>query len=360
MADDIQAFERDYWAPDREEVLNRMRNPQQQQQTLQNQVQPFQDPGQQGGQVQQQGAWQSGGQDPQKIPAQQGGGGPFDRNAFRDSWMGSGVNTVQGMNDWLQSSGWGSRGVTAGGSKGDQLFLPSGEIIDGILAAGLGGGVAGPQWTGRGSMINGQYVPQGGSASGSNASGASSGSSFSSSTSGYNTGDPRYNQLMDLLIKRSQQSLAVNRNDPTIRAQADPYAANVERARRDYVADAAEDAGPVANIRGEKRLASERAGQASGLFESQLIGREILARRDEISQALQQWGGMLSQEQQLALQKELSYLDDATRRYGIDTQARTAADQIGLGYGQLGLDRDRLGLDIGRAEADNWWRSQQF
>lgn len=130
----------------------------------------------------------------------------------------------------------------------------------------------------------------------------------------------QYQDLLDQLVARSKQSLAVNRNDPTIRAQADPYSANVERSSRNYLADMAEKAGPNANLQGEARMAAERSGQASGLFESQLIGRELDSRRTEIQNALSQMGSMLTSQQQMALQKELALINDSTQRLGIQSQ----------------------------------------
>jgi hypothetical protein len=120
--------------------------------------------------------------------------------------------------------------------------------------------------------------------------------------------------LMAQLMARAQQGLAVNREDPNVRAQADAYAANEERQRRQYLTRAAEEMGgrPV-NLRGEERLASERAGQRSGAFEAELIGREIGARRDEIAQALALWGNRLSDEQRQGLERELAQLNDRAR-----------------------------------------------
>ena len=158
-------------------------------------------------------------------------------------------------------------------------------------------------------------------------------------------------ELYDMLMKRAKQGTVIDRNDPNLRQQIDPYTAQVERQRRDYLADTAERAGPNANMQGEARVSGERAGQASGLFEATLIGKELTSRRDEIKHALDSLRGQLSQEQQLALQKELAGLEDATRRYGIDADAKTAAGQLGLGYGNLGLGQDQLGLDYNKY---NW------
>lgn len=74
----------------------------------------------------------------------------WDRTAFRDAWMSSGVQNVPDMQNWLKTTGWGKHVGTAG-SKGDVMQLPSGENIDAVLAAGLGGNRGGPQWTGKGS-----------------------------------------------------------------------------------------------------------------------------------------------------------------------------------------------------------------
>lgn len=149
-------------------------------------------------------------------------------------------------------------------------------------------------------------------------------------------------ELYDMLMARAKQGTRIDRNDPNIRQQVDPYTAQVERQRRNYLADAAESLGPLANIRGEARVSSERAGQASGLFEGQIIGRELQSRRDEITHALDSLRGQLSAEQQTELQKELGYLEDATRRYGINSDANTAAGQLGLGRDKLNLDYSDL------------------
>lgn len=128
-------------------------------------------------------------------------------------------------------------------------------------------------------------------------------------------------QLIEQLTKRAQQGLAIDRNDPNIRVQADAYSANEERARRNYLADIAEQAGPLANLRGEQRLAAERVGQRTGSFEAELIGRELVAKRTEISDALESMRGMLTTGQEMSLRKELALMDDAIKRLQIKNQS---------------------------------------
>src|SRR5262245_3760276 len=87
---------------------------------------------------------------------------PWDRTKFRDAWMSSGVRNVNDMNSWLQKSGWGNQ-VNVGGSKGDKMYLPGGDVIDAVYAAGAGGNKAGPMWTGAGNWMQGgnQQMPGG-------------------------------------------------------------------------------------------------------------------------------------------------------------------------------------------------------
>lgn len=237
-------------------------------------------------------------------------------------------------------------GVKTGGRYGDTLILPDGRVIDAIEDVGGrngGGWIDTSQADGvsRGSQAIGQR--SGGIGGGSSRSGGSSvGSTVASSST---TQDQALRQaLIDQLTKRSQQSLAVDRNDPTLRAQADPYTAQIERQRRNYLADMAESQGPLANLQGEARLSQERAGQASGLFEAQLIGREIESRRQEISEALQSLQGLLTTGQEMSLRKELAQLDDATKRLGLNQQ-------------NAQFDKN-LGFDIGRADMDFFLRGQ--
>lgn len=144
--------------------------------------------------------------------------------------------------------------------------------------------------------------------------------------------------LFKMLMERANQGTAVSRNDPNVRAQVDPVVAQQERASRNYLDDVAERSGPLANLQGERRLAAERSGQAAGAFESEVIGREIAARRDEIMQALQLYGSRLSTEQQLELQRELGQLNASLQREGFGIQR----DELGLRRDQMGLANDQF------------------
>lgn len=155
----------------------------------------------------------------------------------------------------------------------------------------------------------------------------------------------RKNTLYDTLLSRANQSLTVDPNDPNIRQQTDAYAANEERAKRNYLADVAEKDGPNANIRGETRMANERVGQRTGTFASQLVGQELTARRAEIQHALDTEGAMLTEDQRLALQEKLAMFDNALKQQGLGLQEKS-----------LGLQEKGLNNDMTRALLQN----QQF
>lgn len=218
-------------------------------------------------------------------------------------------------------------GLRTTGTRGDKIVMPDGRIIDAVMGAATGQNA--PGWidtsVAGGVSRGSQGAPVRSQRSGGTSSNVTGGGTgFAYGTSG------QRDDLFNALLSRSKQSLNINPTDANIRTQADPYTAQVEREKRNYLADVAERQGPLANIQGEARLASERAGQASGLFESQLVGREMQARRDEIAQALASMQGMLSQEQQLALQRELAQLDAAIRNRQISSGNEQFLGSLGL------------------------------
>lgn len=283
--------------------------------------------------------------------------GTYDRNAFRDAWMGGGqghstADLATFVNQHQGDFGAGVR-ILPGG-KGDRIMLPDGSLIDAVIGAGNGTNQAG--WTGDPSQMGGGVPPAGVGTGGQlppnvrfgdNPNGAGGGS-----------GNPNMDSLLAELQARANQSLNINAaTDPNIRQQADPYAANLERQRRQYLNSLAESQGANANLTNEARLTAEQTGQQAGQYEGGLVGNEIQARRQEIQDALSQMGGLLNSQQQMALQKELADLNAATQRYGIDTQARTSANMLSNDWQKALLQNDqfnnRLGLDA-ENDYNNW------
>ena len=121
------------------------------------------------------------------------------------------------------------------------------------------------------------------------------------------------NEFVRLLMERAQRG-PVDRRDADVRAQADAYGAQQTRASRNYLSDLAErEGGAPVNLRGEERMAAERAGQASGAFEAEIIGRLNAQRRDELLQYMQMWGNQLSNDQRVSIERELANLTDRAR-----------------------------------------------
>jgi len=143
--------------------------------------------------------------------------------------------------------------------------------------------------------------------------------------------------LFQQLMARARQGTSVDSNDPNIRQQVDPYVAQQTRAARNVIADSAEAGGPYGNNRGEARMATERAGQNAGLFESEIIGREIAAKREEVSQALQLAGQMGNASAARELQQQLALLDDQARN--ADRSQNYSLAQQGYGIQRLGMDQ---------------------
>jgi hypothetical protein len=132
-------------------------------------------------------------------------------------------------------------------------------------------------------------------------------------------------QFMSILMQRAGRSQNVNRNDPLVRQQVDPAAAQMERASRNAFDSIAEKAGPLANLTGERRMMAERSGQAAGQLEAEVIGRIQTQRAQEIEQALTLWGSRLSDEQRMTLERELALLNDRRAAAGQDIQREALA-----------------------------------
>lgn len=174
------------------------------------------------------------------------------------------------------------------------------------------------------------------------------------------------------LLQRATQGTKVDMNDPALRQQSDAFRAQAVRAARELQADQAVAAGPTGSqfARGQQRATGERAAQAVGSFEAQLVGRELQNRRDEIQQALSALGANIENDQRRALEKQLAELNAAIQRHGIDTGAATADKELALkdklGMGGLNVDLMRsllqnqqfgneLGLNIADREA--YWNN---
>lgn len=149
-------------------------------------------------------------------------------------------------------------------------------------------------------------------------------------------------------LARATQPITVDKNDPAFRQQADSYAAAIERQKRNYLQDQAEQMAPGSTgaMRGQERMASERAGQQIGTFEAQLVGNELRQKRQEVDDALKGLYGMVTADQQMALQQRAMELDAELKKLGIGSTEKVAGQELSLkdklGTGALNLDLMRL------------------
>jgi hypothetical protein len=249
---------------------------------------------------------------------------PRDQQDFQ-YWVDH-INQSGGLANGYANTGgsgtWAQRMASANGGVGD--YRTGGTPIQGGTMPGAGGAPPAGGFTvnSGGGLYN------------------SGGSNTPTDTS--SKSDALYQQLLD----RSKQSLAVNSSDPALKGQIDANSAATDRASRNYLADLAEKAGPLANLQGEQRLTAEQAGQSEGAFASGLVGNEIAARRTEIQNALTQMGAQLSDEQKNQLTQQLAQLDAASKKYAVDAQSATSAANTGLGYAQLGNNASQFAANL--------------
>ncbi len=178
-------------------------------------------------------------------------------------------------------------------------------------------------------------------------------------------------------LAQATQGTAVGRDDPAVRAQSEAFRYNTEREKNAYLDDQAErlsaqGLGQSGAMDQERRYASERAGQSAGAFESQLVARELENRRAEIKDALTNLRGVISGDQAMALQRELSELDAALKREGLAQSGSLGSQELSLkdrlGTGALNIDLMRAllqnqqfgtdaGIRIGDLESNAYLRS---
>jgi hypothetical protein len=267
---------------------------------------------------------------------QQKGIAPRDQQDFQ-YWTDK-INQSGGLANGYQNTGgsgtWAQRMASANGGVGD--YRTGGTPIQGGTMPGAGGAPGQTSAFGDGfGIVNG-------------------GGTNTPTTPGV-TGDPNQTQsksdaLYADLLARSQQGLGVTANDPALKGQIDANSAATDRASRNYLADLAEKAGPLANLQGEQRLTAEQAGQSEGGFAASLVGNEIAARRTDIQNALTQEGAMLSDQQKNQLTAQLAQLDAASKKYAVDAQSASSKYNTdassGLGYAQLGNNASQFAANL--------------
>jgi hypothetical protein len=276
---------------------------------------------------------------PVTSPAQAPAPSPFNYEAARDSWM-----SGQYGKDEAGAARWaGDYGIQYGG--GDTINLPNGGGLIDILGNFRSGQNVSNNWTpagNNGPNPNGAAIGAGGMPG---ATGASPGGSDFTS------------QIRALLMSRlGELGKPVSEDDPAIAGQIASQDRSIERERQARRAAMAERAAAQGLLQGgassgafDAEVASgyEDAGQRKSDVRSQLMGRELESRRQQLSQLLAMAMQSGDAESARGLQMAIAQMDNALRGRSLDFQQGQWADQFGR---QLGRDREddfRYRADLG-------------
>lgn len=214
----------------------------------------------------------------------------------------------------------------------------------------------------------GAWSSSGAGGAGGGAGSGSSASSFTTQTTPFEQMNPdwaHYQQspqdstLYDMLMGKANQSLKVDPNDPIIANQVNAYRAEQDRGVKNYLSSAAEKGGPNNNMDAAARSANEKAGQATSGMQAQLMQNELNSRRQEIQQALQEQGSLLSQQDQIALQRELGLINSSIQKWGMGNQNQQYYAGLNLGQQQLNSQNDQFASNFGLNSTNqaNYWDS---
>lgn len=188
----------------------------------------------------------------------------------------------------------------------------AGGALDLIKRAGGGGGGVGAPGGLGGAYVPGQGVPGQGTVFGANNPLTGQVNDLESTLAGIYSGTAPIENNPSLQIDPT--------GDKVIQSQLQPFAAEQQLGIRNTLAQLAEN-NPNSPLAAETMALGEKAGLNTAAYEGQLLQNELAARRQEIQQALQSKQGLLTQEQQMQLQEELSQIANAQQAYQYDTSA---------------------------------------
>jgi hypothetical protein len=279
--------------------------------------------------------------------------GPKSRNENASSWLnwihsaygdsasrgGGFADTNQDLNSVVDryNRETGSQAKFMGGPSGDRVDFGNGaeDVKTGEGQLWFNYGPGGPP---------GQK-PGAGSGGGGGGGGSYSGGGGTGSGGYLNDRGGKSNALYDLLMKRATQSTQVDPNDPIIKGQTDAYDAQGQQARRNFLAASAEKEGPYGNAASESRRSAEELGKSTGAFQAQAMQHELDARRREIEGALSGAQGLLTDEQRISLQEELSKMQMNQQNDQFGRSLAQGQSQFNANLGQRGYEFDTSRYD---------------
>lgn len=187
---------------------------------------------------------------------------------------------------------------------------------------------------------------------------------YTSTSTFSKTGDPGVNQLLAILLGRANQSLSIDPNtDSIIGPQLTAARAQGDRVARNQYNDAVEAGSPYSSGAANTMATqlAEKNAQGVNSLQTQLVSNELASRRAEVQNALSEMGGLLTSQDQLALQKELGILDAAIRQQQVGNQ--NSQFYAGLNQNQnqfqqsLNSQNDQFALnyDLNSTTLANYW-----
>jgi hypothetical protein len=241
----------------------------------------------------------------------------FHYESARDAWMGGPyARTEEGARQWA-----GEYGINYGG--GDVIDLPNGGGLIDILGNFKSG-----------QNVTGTWTPAGGN--GPNAGGAGIGAGAAGSAG---SGNAFTDQVRQLLLSQLQtMSQPVSMDDPAIAGEIQSQDRMIERERQQRRAAMAERAAANGLLQGGASSGAFDADVASGYEDaagrksdvrSQLFGREVQARRGQLTNLLNMALQSGDAESARAIQMQLAAMDNQFRFANLGEQRRQFDDTLG-------------------------------
>lgn len=168
---------------------------------------------------------------------------------------------------------------------------------------------------------------------------AAGGGGLATSGAGGGTGGSMNDEVRNTIMRLLGQGAGdISVTDPNLAPAARAYRNAAQREtqrRREVMAErlAAQGLGDSGAFDAEVASGLQDEGTGIANFESQLILNEMKNRREELMQALQLGAGLLTAEQQRAVQLEIAHLEAALRREGMSLQNQQFYDNLGFNIG---------------------------
>lgn len=162
--------------------------------------------------------------------------------------------------------------------------------------------------------------------------------------------------LVDQLTQRAQQSLNIDpTTDSIIHPQVDAAAATIQRGNRNMLNDMAESGNPYSTgaMQNAATQTQEAGNQQVAGLQSQLVQNELGARRGEIQNALGSMGSLLTNDQQLGLQRQMDAISSSLGQQQMN-------NNLGLGLLQNANQSTSIGNQNSQYYAGLSQQDQQF